>query len=129
MVSKACSHTGSFPPLRESPLRPQIPPTPEDGYLHFHSLEFYSVSWQASFFFKIFSIFKNFMATPAADGSSHARDCTGATVVTYTAAAAMRDPLTHSTSLGIKPTPPQGSASVGFLTHCTKAGTLSPVSH
>ena len=40
-------------------------------------------------------------------GSSWARDGIHATAVTYSAAIAMWDPLTHCKVLAIKPTPPQ----------------------
>ena len=47
------------------------------------------------------------MGTPAAYGSSRAKDWIQAIAVTYTAAVSMPDPLIHSTGLGIEPAPPQ----------------------
>ena len=47
------------------------------------------------------------MAAPTTYGSSQARDWNEASAVTYATAAAMQDPLTPCTKLGIEPTPPQ----------------------
>ena len=57
------------------------------------------------FFFVCLGFF--LMATPTAYGSSQARSWIWATVVPYTTAAAMPDPLTHYTWLGIKFVPQQ----------------------
>ena len=43
------------------------------------------------------------MATPVTSGSSQARDWIQAAAVTSVASAAMPDPLTHCTKLGIDP--------------------------
>ena len=68
--------------------------------LSFHI--FYIVLWSTNFF-----TYFTFMATPVAYGSSSARDWIWVTAATYTAAAAMLDPLTQWTMLGVKPMPPQ----------------------
>ena len=47
--------------------------------------------------------FFNFMAAPAAYGSSRAKDKIQVTATTYAAAAATPDPLTHCAGPGIEP--------------------------
>ena len=66
-----------------------------------------------------------FMSTPAAYGSCWARNRIWATAVTFAAAAAMVDLLTHCAGLEIEPTPPhQPKLLQSFSTHCTTAETL-----
>ena len=55
------------------------------------------------FFFLFFCFFCLFRATPEAYGGSQAKGQIQATVSTYTAAAAMPDPLTHCARQGIEP--------------------------
>ena len=64
------------------------------------------------------------MAIPTAYRSSQARNWIQAATGTYTAAAAMPDPLTHCARLRVEPTP--WATAVGFLTHCTTVGTPEP---
>ena len=53
-----------------------------------------------------FFVFISFSAVPIAHVSSQARDWIRATSATYVTALVMPDPLTHSTRLGMKMTPP-----------------------
>ena len=88
------------------------------------------------FLFSVFflSFFFVFMAAPIAYGSFWAWDWVLAAAVTYTAAVAMLDPLTHCTWPEIEPVSwrcrdiadpvalQQELLQVRFLTHCTTAG-------
>ena len=77
----------------------------QDTYLLFHS----PFDLLGFFLFVCFIIF--FMATPLACGSSQARDWIWAAAVSYTAAVAMPDTLTHCAKLGTAHTPLQQASS------------------
>ena len=66
---------------------------------------------------------KSFLAASKAYGNSLARGWIRPAAATHTAAVATPDPLTHSTPLRLEPEPPQQPKLLGFLTHCTTAGT------
>ena len=65
------------------------------------------------------------MATPAAHGSSQAKDRIGATVVTYATFAAAPDPLTCCAGLRDQTHTSRATqtTAVVFLTHCATVGT------